>query len=77
MAAVRIEGYVIVSADGIILTNAHVVEGANEVTVRLADRREFRAKVLGTDKPTDIAVLKIDAKDLPTVRFGNSKSEPR
>jgi len=64
----------IVAADGIILTNTHVVEGANEVTVRLADRREFRAKVIGTDKATDVAVLKIDAKDLPTVRFGNSKS---
>ena len=53
----------IVSADGIILTNAHVVRGANEVTVKLTDRREFRAKVLGTDPKTDVAVLKIDAQE--------------
>jgi serine protease Do len=64
----------IVSPDGIILTNAHVVEGASEVTVRLADRREFRAKVLGTDKPTDIAVLKIEAKNLPAVHIGDSRN---
>jgi serine protease Do len=62
----------IVSSDGIVLTNAHVVEGAKEVTVKLADHREFKAKVLGRDKPSDIAVLKIDAHDLPTVRLGNS-----
>jgi serine protease Do len=61
----------IVSADGVILTNAHVVAGAQEVTVKLTDRREFKAKVLGADKQTDIAVLKIDAKDLPTVRLGD------
>ena len=63
----------IVSADGIILTNAHVVKDAKEVTVKLTDRREFRAKVLGSDTKTDIAVLKIDAKDLPTVSLGNTK----
>ena len=51
--------------DGIILTNAHVVADADEVTVRLTDKREFKAKVLGSDKMTDVAVLKIDAKDLP------------
>ena len=62
----------IVSPDGIILTNAHVVRNAQRVTVKLADRREFRAKVLGTDNATDIAVLKIDAKDLPAVRLGDS-----
>jgi len=62
----------IVSPDGYILTNAHVVEGADTVTVRLTDRREFRAKVVGSDKQTDIAVLKIDAKSLPTVRLGKS-----
>ncbi|MEO8278267.1 MAG: Do family serine endopeptidase [Ideonella sp.] len=55
----------IVRADGLILTNAHVVSGADEVTVKLTDRREFRAKVLGSDKMTDIAVLKIAATDLP------------
>ncbi len=62
----------IVSADGTILTNAHVVEGASEVTVKLTDKREFKAKVLGADKTTDVAVLKIDAKDLPTVKIGSS-----
>jgi serine protease Do len=63
----------IVSADGTILTNAHVVKDAKEVTVKLTDRREFRAKVLGADEKTDIAVLKIDAKDLPTVALGSTK----
>jgi serine protease Do len=62
----------IVSADGIILTNAHVVDSAKEVTVKLIDHREFKAKVLGTDKTSDIAVLKIDAHGLPVVRLGNS-----
>jgi serine protease Do len=62
----------IVSSDGLILTNAHVVDGAKEVTVKLIDHREFKAKVLGSDKTSDIAVLKIDAKGLPVVRLGNS-----
>jgi serine protease Do len=62
----------IVGADGIVLTNAHVVRDANEVTVKLTDRREFRAKVLGADPSTDIAVLRIDAKDLPVVVLGDS-----
>ncbi len=61
----------IVAADGIVLTNAHVVQGASEVTVKLTDRREFRAKVLGADPATDIAVLRIDAKDLPMVQLGD------
>jgi serine protease Do len=61
----------IVSPDGYILTNRHVVEGASEVTVRLVDQREFRAKVVGTDERTDIAVLKIEATGLPVVRFGD------
>jgi serine protease Do len=61
----------IVSPDGIILTNAHVVQGANEVTVKLTDRREYHAKVLGSDPMTDVAVIKIDAKNLPVVRIGN------
>jgi len=62
----------IVSADGTILTNAHVVDGATEVVVKLTDRREFKAKVIGSDKKSDIAVIKIDAKDLPVVSFGSS-----
>ncbi len=57
----------IISADGIILTNAHVVRDASEVVVKLTDRREFRAKVLGSDPKSDVAVLKIDAKNLPVV----------
>jgi serine protease Do len=61
----------IVSDDGYILTNAHVVDEASEVTVKLTDRREFTAKVIGADKRTDVAVLKIDAKGLPTVRLGD------
>src|SRR6202789_1583776 len=62
----------LVSADGLILTNAHVVDGAKEVTVKLSDHREFKAKVLGSDRSSDIAVLKIDAHDLPFVTLGNS-----
>ena len=61
----------IVSADGLILTNAHVVRDASEVTVKLTDRREFKAKVLGSDPRTDIAVLKIDAAGLPVVPLGS------
>lgn len=64
----------IVSADGVILTNAHVVRGAKEVTVKLTDRREYVAKVLGADAKTDIAVLKIDAKSLPTVPLGSVRN---
>ncbi|MGH1359021.1 MAG: Do family serine endopeptidase [Burkholderiaceae bacterium] len=60
----------IVSQDGIVLTNAHVVDQADEVVVKLTDRREYTAKVLGADKRTDVAVLKIDAEDLPVVKFG-------
>src|SRR5687768_4606957 len=61
----------IVEPDGVVLTNAHVVEGADEVRVRLTDRREFKGKVLGTDKATDIAVVKIEATGLPAVRLGD------
>jgi serine protease Do len=64
----------IISPDGIILTNAHVVRDAKDVTVKLSDRREYTAKVLGLDTATDIAVLKIDAKGLPVVRLGDPKS---
>ena len=63
----------IVSADGLILTNAHVVRDATDVTVKLTDRREFQAKVLGADPRTDVAVLKIDATNLPAVPLGSAK----
>ncbi|HEY0488000.1 MAG TPA: DegQ family serine endoprotease [Telluria sp.] len=62
----------IISPDGVILTNAHVVRDASEVTVKLQDRREYRAKVLGSDPKTDVAVLKIEAKNLPVVPIGKS-----
>ena len=62
----------ITSGDGFVLTNAHVVEGADEVTVTLTDRREFKAKVLGTDKRSDVAVLKVDATNLPFLKTGDS-----
>jgi serine protease Do len=61
----------IVSADGYILTNAHVVDGADQVTVKLSDKRELEAKVVGVDPMTDIAVVKVDAKGLPTVAIGD------
>jgi len=61
----------IVSADGYILTNTHVVGNADEVTVRLTDRREFPAKVIGADERTDVAVIKINAANLPTVKLGD------
>jgi serine protease Do len=61
----------IVSADGYILTNTHVVGNADEVTVRLTDRREFPAKVIGADERTDVAVIKINAASLPTVKLGD------
>ena len=63
----------IVSTDGLVLTNAHVVREAKEVTVKLQDRREFRAKVLGQDPATDVAVLRIEGKNLPAVRLGDPK----
>jgi serine protease Do len=63
----------IVSSDGVIMTNAHVVRDATEVIVKLTDRREFTAKVLGSDPKTDVAVIKIDAKNLPTVPLGQAK----
>ena len=61
----------IVSSDGYIMTNAHVVRGASDVVVRTVDRREYPAKVIGQDARTDVAVIKIDAKDLPTVKIGD------
>ncbi|MCS0607615.1 DegQ family serine endoprotease [Massilia solisilvae] len=62
----------IISQDGYVLTNAHVVEGADEVTVTLTDRREFKAKVLGTDMRSDVGLLKVEASNLPTLRIGDS-----
>jgi serine protease Do len=64
----------IIRSDGVILTNAHVVNGASEVTVRMTDRREYTAKVIGVDTRSDIAVIKINAKDLPVVKTGDSRS---
>jgi serine protease Do len=63
----------IVSPDGTILTNAHVVNGASEVTVRLTDRREYTAKVVGVDTKSDVAVIRIPAKNLPTVKIGAAR----
>ena len=62
----------IVSPDGLVLTNAHVVQNASEVTVKLTDRREFKAKVLGSDLASDVAVLKIEARNLPAVKLGKA-----
>lgn len=61
----------IISQDGYILTNAHVVESADEIAVKLTDKREFKAKVIGTDKRTDVALIKIEASGLPTVKMGD------
>ena len=61
----------ILSADGFIMTNAHVVEGAQEVLVTLTDKREFKARIVGADKRTDVAVVKIDATGLPAVKVGD------
>jgi serine protease Do len=69
------QGYIgsgfLLSADGYVMTNAHVVEGADEVTVTLTDKREFKAKIIGSDQRTDVALLKIEATTLPFVRIGN------
>jgi serine protease Do len=62
----------IISADGYVLTNAHVVEGADEINVKLTDKRELKAKVIGSDRRTDIALIKVEATGLPTVRFGDA-----
>lgn len=63
---------VIISSDGYIVTNNHVVDGADELTVTLDDNREFSARIIGTDKKTDLALIKIDGKDLPTLPIGDS-----
>ena len=69
------QGYIgsgfMLSPDGYVLTNAHVVEGADEVTVTLTDKREFKAKIIGSDQRTDVALLKIEAAGLPFVKIGN------
>jgi Do/DeqQ family serine protease len=65
---------VIVSADGTILTNNHVIEGADKITVQLSNDKTFDAKVVGTDKPSDLAVLKIEAQNMPFLTLGNSDS---
>jgi len=62
----------IIRSDGLIITNHHVIEDADEIIVRLADRREFVAELVGSDPETDIALLRIDAEDLPTLEFGDS-----
>ncbi|HXZ50853.1 MAG TPA: DegQ family serine endoprotease [Burkholderiales bacterium] len=61
----------IISDDGYILTNAHVIEGADEIDVHFTDKREFKARVIGSDKRTDVALIKVDAKGLPIVKFGD------
>jgi len=63
----------IFESDGYIITNHHVIDGADEIIVRLADRREFEAELIGSDPQSDIALLKIDSKNLPTLNFGSSK----
>lgn len=61
----------ILSTDGLVMTNAHVVDGADEVLVTLTDKREFKAKIIGTDKRTDVALVKIEASGLPAVKIGD------
>src|SRR4029077_3426334 len=61
----------IISADGYVLTNGHVVDAADEITVKLTDKREFKAKVIGADKRTDLALIKIEASGLPVVKCGD------
>ena len=63
----------IISEDGYLLTNNHVVADADEITVSLGDRREYQAEVIGADERSDVALLKIDAEDLPTLDIGKSK----
>ena len=64
----------VISPDGYILTNAHVVAEAAEVTVKFTDKREYKAKVIGSDKRTDVALIKIEAKNLPAVKLGNAET---
>jgi serine protease Do len=62
----------IISADGYVMTNAHVVDGADEVYVTLTDKREFKAKIIGADKRTDVALVKIEGSSLPRLTMGDS-----
>ena len=62
----------ILSPDGYVMTNAHVVDGADEVMVTLTDKREFKARIVGSDKRTDVAVVKIEASGLPAVKIGDA-----
>ncbi|APV52474.1 serine peptidase [Betaproteobacteria bacterium GR16-43] len=62
----------VISPDGYIVTNAHVIENADEITVRFTDKREFKAKVIGADKRSDVAVIKVEASGLPSMKIGNS-----
>jgi len=64
---------VIISSDGYIVTNNHVVENADQITITLNDNREFTARVVGTDPDTDLALLKVDAKSLPAIVVGDSE----
>lgn len=64
----------LISSDGYILTNDHVIDRADDITVRLSDQREFKAELVGTDPRSDLALLKIDARDLPTLRFAKADS---
>ncbi|HSH27636.1 MAG TPA: Do family serine endopeptidase, partial [Wenzhouxiangella sp.] len=64
----------IVESDGLVITNHHVIDGADEIIVRLSDRREFEAELIGSDAETDIAVLRIPAKNLPTLEFGSTEN---
>src|SRR5688500_7682676 len=61
----------IITSDGYILTNAHVVDGADEINVKFTDKRDFKAKVIGADRRTDVALIKIEGSNLPTVKFGD------
>jgi len=64
----------LISADGFIVTNAHVIEGAEEINVRFTDKREMKAKVIGADKRSDVALIKVEAKNLPFLKLGDSNS---
>ena len=64
----------IMSADGYVLTNHHVVEGADDIVVRLADRREFKAELVGSDPLSDVALLKVEGSGLPTLALGDSRN---
>ena len=63
---------IIVNADGYVLTNNHVVSGADDIKVSLGDKREFKGRIVGTDAKTDVAVVKIEGKDLPVLTLGDS-----